>query len=64
MTDVHKIPTGHYRLHNGMIGSEYDALVEVIDIWTQRKSEAEEKIEFYKARLSTAKHELGDEPET
>ena len=43
-----------YRLHDGSIGTEYDALLEIVKLQEARKQRLEDEIEILKVRLGLA----------
>jgi hypothetical protein len=54
MTANRPEPEKKYRLHDGTLGTEYEAILEEIKFWEKKLQEAEDRIEEYRYRLQTA----------
>lgn len=58
--DLHKIldSRNRYRLRGGKMGTEYEAVLEAIADWEQRKAQAERMLNVLAKRLVIARREF------
>jgi hypothetical protein len=54
MTLIQQIPKTDYRLYDGTLGTEYEAVLEAIERSEAKKRALEEHIELMRIRLETA----------
>lgn len=51
---IERVPEKKYRMHDGTLGTEYEAVKEAIERSEAKKRELEEHIELLRIRLDTA----------
>lgn len=54
VTAFRLVPEKKYRLRNGSMGTEYDALFEAIQVWKNKLQEAEDMLEELHRRIEIA----------
>lgn len=59
MTLIKPVAEKRFRLRNGELGTEYEAIQECIVVWKAKLQEAEDRLEEYQRRLAIAEGHPG-----